>query len=317
MTEIFLTTLPIYLIIALGYVAVRWGYIERAHVAGLGQFALKLGLPALIFLAIAFPRGDAQINASFFLAYLLGSLGVLAFGLFVSGVFLRRPAQEGWMIAFGMTNSNSGFLGFPLASLFFGSDGALVFAVTMTLENTIIIPLVTIGATMARERAERGGAHHSLGQILRPIVRKVVTNPLIVAVLAALVVRSFGVSAPAPVELTLRMLSAAAAPVALFVIGGTVAGMSFAGHVLPSSIIAFGKLIVHPACVAVALWIIPGVPPGLIPVGILFAAVPMLTIYPLLTAPFGLAQLGSAALLLTTVVSVVSVSGVMALLDAM
>lgn len=315
MLEIFLTTLPIYLTIALGYVAVRWSYIDAAHIAGLGQFAMKIGLPALIFLAIAFPRGEGAINASFFAAYLIGSLVTLVLGLGAARLVLRRPAHENWMLAFGMANSNSGFLGFPIASLLFGSDAALVFAVTMTVENTVIIPLVTLGATLAQGRAEHREAR--IWRILAPILRKVITNPLILAVIAALVVRSGGWSAPEPLELTLRMLSQAAAPVALFVIGGTVAGMSFAGHLAPSGLVALGKLVLHPLCVAVALWVIPGVPPTLIPVGIVFAAVPMLAIYPLIATPFGMGQQTSAIMLFTMLVSVLSISAVISILQAL
>ena len=42
MIDIFLTTLPIYLMIAVGYVAVRTGYLDGAHIGGLSQFALKV-----------------------------------------------------------------------------------------------------------------------------------------------------------------------------------------------------------------------------------------------------------------------------------
>lgn len=313
MLDIFLTTLPIYLLIALGFGAVRTGYVAPGHVAGLGQFALKIGLPALIFFAIAFPRSDAAINTSFFVAYLVGSLAVLGIGLALARIILRCTASQAWIYAFGMANSNSGFLGFPLAALIFGSDAALVFAVTMTIENTLIIPLVTLGATLAG--GCKGGA--SFSQVLAQSLRKISANPLIIAVVLALAVRATGIAAPEPLIKTLQMVSASAAPVALFVVGGTVAGMRFGGYLAPSGLIAFGKLIVHPVCVALALWFIPGVPPTLIPVGILYAAVPMLTIYPLIAAPFGMERVTSAALLLTTLASVVTVSAALALMGAL
>ena len=70
MIDIFLTTLPIYLMIAVGYLAVRTGYIAGSHIAGLSQFALKVALIALIFSSIGLPRGETGLNASFFAAYL-------------------------------------------------------------------------------------------------------------------------------------------------------------------------------------------------------------------------------------------------------
>jgi len=301
MIDIFLTTLPIYLMIAIGYVSVRTGYLDSAHVQGLSQFALKVALIALIFSAIALPRGDTGLNGSFFAAYLAGSVLTLLLGFAAIRLVLRSPAADSWIMAMGMSNSNSGYLGFPIASLFFGSDAALVFAMTMTIENAVTLPLALIAAGAS-------GHKGSMRVLLAQAGRRIVTNPLIIAVTLALAVRLAGIPLGAPTERTIGLLAAAASPVALFVIGGTVARMSFSGHWRRVSAITLGKLVLHPVLVTAALLLVPGVPPALIPVGILFAAVPMVTIYPLLAAPFGLGAVTSTALLVSTALSLVSVS---------
>jgi hypothetical protein len=109
------------------------------------------------------------------------------------------------------------------------------------------------------------------------------------------------------------MTASATVPLALFVIGGMVAGMSLAGYWRRSIMVAIGKLALHPALVALALFTVPGVPPELIPVGIVYASVPMITIFPMLAAPFGLTEVTSSAVLVTTLVSCLTVSAVLAL----
>ncbi|MCB1394954.1 MAG: AEC family transporter [Rhodobacter sp.] len=310
MLDVFLTTLPIYLMIVIGFAAVRWGYFDAAHVQGLSQFALKIALIALIFSAIAMPRGEGGLNAAFMAAYLGGSLATMLIGFAAVRLFLRQSAADSWILAMGMSNSNSGFMGFPIGSLFFGHDAAVVFAMTMTIENAVTLPLPTVAAGIAGHTGQRG-------TLLRSAVLRIVKNPLIIAVAVSLAVRLSGVAVPEALGRTATTIASAASPVALFVIGGTVARLSLSGHWRRTTAITLGKLVLHPLLVTAALFLVPGVPAALIPVGILFAAVPMLTIYPILAASFGLGAVTSTALVVATGLSFVSVSLVLSLLTGL
>lgn len=310
MLDIFLTTLPIYLMIAVGYLSVRTGYVDAGHVVGLSQFALKVALIALIVSAVAIPRGESGLDPAFFVAYLGASFLTLLIGFLAMRLGLRQPAADSWILAMGMSNSNSGYLGFPIASLFFGADAALVFAMTMTIENAVMLPFATVAAGASGHRG-------TLGTLLGQAGRRIVTNPLIIAVAIALALRLTGIRLGAPVERTVGLMAAAASPVALFVIGGTVARMSVSGHWRRVTAVTLGKLVLHPLLVAAALVLVPGVPAALVPVGILFASVSMLTIYPILAAPFGLQAVSSTALLVSTAASLVTVSLVLHLLTGL
>lgn len=309
MAAILLTTLPIWLMIAVGFAAVRTGYFDGAHIAALGQFTLKVALIALILQAIALPQAGG-LNLPFMAAYATAAVATMLLGFAVARWVLGRPAVEGWVLALGMGNSNSGFLGLPIAVLVFGPAGGQVFAMTMAVENALTLPFALVLASAAA--GQGGGA----GALLVQALRRVVTNPLIVAVVLALLWRAGGLTLPDPVIRTITAVAAAALPVALFVIGGTVARMQPAGHAPQAGLVALFKLGVHPLLAFAALSMVPGVPPELIPVGVLFASVAMLTIYPILAAPFGLMPVASTAMILTTALSLASVPLVLALLGA-
>jgi len=308
MIEILLTMLPIYLMIMVGYSAVRTGYFDAGYVMGLSQFALKICLPALVFTAIALPRSGGDLNLSFFAGYMLGSLGAMIVGFAAVRIFLRRASSESWILALGMSTSNSGYLGFPIASLFFGPDAAVVFAMTMLVESTVTIPLATIAASIS------GGNGAKMSKLVGDTLRTIIRNPLILTVAIAMTVRLAGVPVLGSMQDLVRMLAMVASPLALFVIGATVARMSLSGHWRRSVAVSLGKLLVHPLLVAAMLLIIPGVPTALIPIGILFAAVPMVTIYPILAAPFGLSSVSSASLLVATILSCVTVTVLLGIL---
>ena len=53
MLQIFNITVPIFLIIGLGYGAVRFGVFRFEELRGTAKFVMKVGLPALVFFAIA------------------------------------------------------------------------------------------------------------------------------------------------------------------------------------------------------------------------------------------------------------------------
>lgn len=306
MLDIILTTLPIYVTIAAGFIALKSGYLPASTVPALSQFTLKVCLLALILFAIALPHGEAGLNIPFLAAYALGSILTLGLGYLLVRIKLHKDRPESWVLAMGMSLSNSGFLGFPIANLVFGETGAVVFAMTMIVENVLIIPVATMLATLSGDKQE------SMGALMKAAVRQMSRNPLLITVVVALAIRFSGIPIAMPFEMALTGLAKSAAPVALFVIGGTVAGMSVSGHWGRAISVGLGKLLLHPVCVAAFLLLLPGVPMDLARVGIFFAAVPMVTIYPILAAPFGLREVCSTALIITTLASAVTMTAVLA-----
>ena len=77
-----------------------------------------------------------------------------------------------------------------------------------------------------------------------------------------------------------------------------------------------GKLIIHPALVALALWALPqvGLPavePLLRTAAILMAAMPMMGIYPILALKYGQEGFSAASLLAATTLSFLTVSALL------
>jgi len=110
------------------------------------------------------------------------------------------------------------------------------------------------------------------------------------------------------------MLASASAPVALFVIGGSLYGLKTRGMAADVTQAALGKRILHPLALLAAFLLLPGVEPQLMVAGLLFASAPMMSIYPILGQRFGLEERCAAALVAATVLAFFSISGLLALL---
>lgn len=304
MIDVILITLPVYLIVSLGFICVRTGYFPSDGVSALGKFTMRVCMPALMFSAITKSAGDgALFNWPAMVAYGAASIIVILFGVVVMRKGLGQDGPLAWIFALGMGAPNSGFMGLPIVTLLLGSDiAARFFAMAVIVENTVILPLGILAASMAAR--EGGGWRDSVQALFQNAMR----NPLLIAVVVALAVRFSGLPVPEPVRVSLSMLAVVAPAVALFAVGAAVAAMTVSANWRRSTAVVTGKLIVHPIVMFGMAMLIPGIPADLFPVAILFAAMPMVSIFPLLAEPYDGTPVAATSVIGATVLSFLTVS---------
>ena len=310
MLDILAITGPIYIAIILGIVTTRTRLFAKADMRVLGKFVINLALPALLFNALAQRPIREIINPGYLLAYLAGSLFVVGLGW----VWCRRVARlsptASTFYVMGMSCSNSGFVGYPVLLLTFAPVAGVALALNMMVENLVMIPLLLVLAEHGRGGA--GKWYHLVGQSLL----RLVSNPMVIGLLAGLAISVLGWKLPDPVARTVNLFAMSSSALSLFVIGGTLVGLPMQGmaqRVLP---IVIGKLIIHPLAVLLALLALPylGLPlmdPSLRMAAVLLAAMPMLGIYATLAQAHGHEDFSAAALLVTTAASFLTLSGLL------
>lgn len=310
MLDILSITGPIYLTIFAGYLATRLGLFSKPDMRVFGKFVINLALPALLFNALSQHPVRDILNGEYLLAYALGSLIVMAAGVWWTLRVTRRPLRESTYVAMGMSCSNSGFVGYPVVLLTLGAPVAgVALALNMVVENLLLLPVLMVMAEMAGGKAD-GQSHwlQTVGQIGGRLVR----NPMIVAIVAGFVVSLLGWQLPGAIARTVNLFSQASGALALFVIGGTLVGLQVKGLRRVVAQITFGKLILHPlAVLLVVLWVVPVGDPHLRTAVVLAAAMPMLGIYPILAQKHGHEDLSAAALLVTTMASFFTLSALL------
>ena len=148
---------PIFLLIGLGYGAVRLGAFPATGLAPLGGFVLRFCLPAMMFRAISQRALADVVEPRFLAAYAAGSLLVLGLGL----AWARARGQgraAAAMTGMGMACSNSVFVGLPIALQLVGPDAAVALALALMVENFLMIPLILALADSEARRTSRFGA---------------------------------------------------------------------------------------------------------------------------------------------------------------
>jgi malonate transporter and related proteins len=310
MLDILAITGPIYLCIALGYLATRRGLFDRADMRVFGKFVINLALPALLFNALSQRSVGEIFNGRYLAAYALGSLILLSAAV----LWYRQVGREGMtrsaILAMGMSCPNSGYVGYPVLLLTLGAPVAgVALALNMVVENLLIIPILLALADM--ENHEAGHWRQLVLQTFKGLVR----NPLIIAIVAGFLVSALGIPMPSPVARTVTLFAQASSALSLFVIGGSLVGLQLQGLRTSVAQIGVGKLVLHPLCLlAVMTWLVPIGDPQLKVALLLTGAMPMMGIYTILAQRHGHEGLASAALLVGTTASFFTLSGLLWLL---
>lgn len=314
MFEILVITGPIYLIIMTGFLAVRFALFSQPEMRVLGKLVVNLALPCLLFNAVA-QRSLADIlDPGYLLAYATGTLLVIATGLFVGRQIKLESASAKVYVAMGMSSSNSAFVGFPILLLTLPAVAPAAFAMNVIIENLLVLPLLLLLA----DRGEPGQAG-DVGQFAATLYR-LLRHPLILALFSGLTVAMLELELPLPLTRSIDLFAQASSAISLLVIGGTLHGLSLSGMTRRALPVVLGKLLLHPLLVFLAFkgWANCGltVSPAIVQAGILLAAMPTMSVYPVLAQRHGQEVPAAASLLLTTLGSFVSVNALLALLHA-
>ena len=170
---------------------------------------------------------------------IFGASGVLAVFIFLMA-FIPRIEKEnrrrGVMVQ-AIFRSNFVLMGVPIVANIFGEANI---AVTTTM-IAVIIPMYNILAVFALETF-RGGRFAIL-----PILKGVLTTPMIMGAIAAAVLLNLNVHIPAPVLKPIGQISSATTPVALIILGASFKFGSIQAHIGQLVKCVLGRLILVPA----------------------------------------------------------------------
>ncbi|MFY8014847.1 MAG: AEC family transporter [Limnohabitans sp.] len=305
MFDILAITAPIYIAIALGYGLTRWGFFQKADMRAFGTFVVKVAMPALLFNALSQRKVADILNGDYVGAYALASLLTIGISIFWAVRISKTSRSLSSCLAMGMSCPNSGFVGYPVMLLSLGplaSVAGVALALNMMVENLLLIPLLLAWA-------ETGPGQNRWQTILVQTLKGMFYNPMIWGIVLGFAFSWFEWQLTPSLSRTVNLFAQASGALSLFVIGGSLVGLSVQGMGTRVAQIAAGKLLLHPLMMLVVLlYILPIHDPVLWTAALLTCAMPMFGIYPILTQKHGHDGLSAAALLMTTMASFVTLN---------
>ena len=246
-----------------GYFLRKVNVINEGMAGGLHSFISYFAFPCLLVYKIGtldMTSGLAtQLMITTLLSCVLFVLYAVCARLIVNG--LKYPHRVAAVAELSMAAPNNGFMGFPIALLFFGQEGLF-----LIMGHNIALNLYafTYGLTALRRKPSskgdhrEGGAHAGKTRMQRfqetrikvwTVSIRLLLNPNILAMIAGFIICFGGISLNNPVGVYLEYMANIATPMAMMFIGATLAGTNFLdlfrNRIVWESAVA--KLVVIPA----------------------------------------------------------------------
>jgi hypothetical protein len=296
--------LPVFGLVACGYLAGRFRIVTQASSHALNQFVYAFALPAMLFVAVY--RGSLKeiLSGYFLLAVIAATLATAVAGFFLSHASGASPA-ESTMRALNASFANTGYLGIPLVTVAYGERAALPAALATVATNIVSFALAIVCLELF-VNPHPGGVRRALAGVAR--------SPLIWPIALAVLLVSLEAKVPLPVERFATLLAAAAGPCALFAIGLFVSQLSIRAGAAASQQSTVLKLVLHPLLMAaLAFWVLP-VDPFWAKIAVVCAALPLGATAFVLAQRYKLLEAEtSTGAVISTAASVITVSLVMGL----
>lgn len=296
-------TAPIFFLILIGFLSVRYSFLPQAAIPGLSRFVLYLALPALIFMKLSSMELKEVLYFDYLAVYAASGLAAFFITVVISWRLLKSGLVDAGVRGVGATMSNSAFIGFPILLQVFDDSLTQAFVMSLMVENIILLPACLIFIETMRGKSESHGK-----SLFGVVLKRISTNPLLIALVAGLVFSIFELSLPRFMGKGFDLLAAAASSVALIVIGGSLVGVSIKGQLSPILLVAAGKLVLFPLVVTLLLLLTPTMPNEFKIAVFIFASVPMFSSYPIVCGEYGARSFCASTLLITTVLSFFSLS---------
>jgi predicted permease len=208
MLNIFFLVLPIFLILILGNLLIRFSLITADFISVSNRLVFYLCLPVLLFYQIS----TSQFNEVFSLRLILimaAAVSVMFVLSFVLAFLLRYPRAGAGTFAMNNFRANYAYMGLPVCLSAYGDHGLAIGSIYMAF----IVPYVNMLSVLSL------AISGSMKFDLKLFLKNTLLNPIALSCLAGILFSIYSVPLPPFISKTLEIISGVTLPLALFAIG--------------------------------------------------------------------------------------------------
>lgn len=290
---------PVFLIIFLGLFLKKKRWIDQNFVAMSSRLVFSVTLPALIFSEISATDFNITFDLNVILLIYLSTIAIFLLSWLISLGLSKRGVDQAVFIQ-GSFRSNFAIIGFALLSNLKGEQvltkAAIILAFVMPLYNVLSILALTLPVRKERKL--------SYGRMLHEIV----TNPLIIAIIAAIPFSYFRIKLPGFIDTTIEYLATLTLPLALLGIGGALNFASIKKDYRLTLVATLIKIVLLPASLTFAAFQLGIVGEDIIVLFMLFATPTAVVSYIMAEAMGCNSELAGNIIVMTTLGSIFTIS---------
>ncbi len=249
---VFNALLPVVLLIGVGWMAGKLGWISSHAVKDLSNLIFMVVLPALLFRTMSQvrPEGvDLRTIAAYF-----GCLWLLFAATLMKVGFTRRGA----VLSLAVTFSNTVMIGIALIGITYGAAGLAVLLPIVSLHALVMLTLATLVLEFAllREQAHTRQATPAVWKTVLQSARNAIIHPVPLPIICGLIFSQTGLHLPEVIDKPLQLVAQSFSPLALILVGITLANTAIGAQLRSAVWISLGKNLLLPVMVAAAGWLL-------------------------------------------------------------
>jgi predicted permease len=244
--------LPVVLLIGVGLVAGRAGWMRPESVRDLSNLVFLVLTQALLFRTMSsvhLERLDMRPVFHYFaVAALLFFAMLLAYG---------RNSRASVLALAGIF-SNTLMIGVPLIGLAYGEAGQILLFTLISLHALVLLTMATVVLEfqMAHEKAAMTGGQSRLWRTLGLAIRSALLHPVPLPILAGLLYAQTGWGLHPVVDKPLQLLGQAFGPIALVLVGITLSQTPIGKNLGPALRLSLVKTVLHPLLMLAMGWVL-------------------------------------------------------------
>ncbi|MDP3796527.1 MAG: AEC family transporter [Polaromonas sp.] len=247
---VFVSLVPVVLLIAAGFIAGHAGWIRPQAIKDLSNLIFLLLTPALLFRTMSRVRVE-QLDFKPVAAYFLAVIILFGGTLLVQG-FNRRAA----VLALANTFSNTVMIGIALVGLMYGPAGLVTLLTLVSVHSLVLLTSATVVLELAVAYEQKQGTSDEVTTAPRhPVVtvlmavKNSLLHPVPLPIIAGLLFAQTGLVIPAVIDKPLELLANAFGPLALVLVGVTLANTPVGRHWRQALLLSGVKNLLHPLLV--------------------------------------------------------------------
>jgi len=235
----FLSTLPLFILILLGFLAVKLGRWQKTVTDSLTKFTFYIAFPIMLFQIMSHFSEQSEIDIKLLLVFFGGSFIVFAIGCLIASKIFKLNGSQSTLFAMGGIYTNTVFVGIPIIKMLLGDQAIPIVAIIVIFNALILWTL----ATVSIEFVQMGKLS---GRSFIKALKNVSKNPIIIGIFTGIAVNYIGLPIPNFINQSTKMVSDMTAPLSLIVLGMGLAEYKIRDQFLITGSICILKLAILP-----------------------------------------------------------------------
>lgn len=299
-------TVPIFLVIVLGYILKRINWVNDDFTSAANKLNFRITLPALLFQDLL----ATDLRDMFDLEYLLYCAIVTSicfWGIWgFARIFLKDDYKRGSFVQ-GSFRGSAAVLGTAFAINLYGNTGMVPLMIIGSVPLYNIYSVIVLSAE-SNNKSDRS---------VKSMIKGILTNPVIISIVAGISCSMIGIKFPVMVDSTLGSISKMATPLALIAIGAGFEGRKAMTKLKATIVASIIKLVIQPIIflpIAIAMGFTDS---KLVALVIMLGAPSTVSCYIMAKNMGNDGTLSSSIIVLTTLLSAFTITGILFVLKSM